>query len=542
MALGQTWSKRDRKDAPADGYDVIVIGSGMGGMTTAATLAKTGKRVLVLEQHYVPGGFTHAFTRKKGKKKWEWDVGVHAVGEVTKRSMPGRILAGLTNDRLEWSSLGPVYDEFHFPDDFHIDFPDNPKQFRQNLVDAFPEEEEAIDEYLRLVREISGEMRAYYLARLAPKGFRRLSSMVVARKAQEYFEQTTKDALDKITRNEKLKAVLCSQWGYQGVTPSRSSLAMQALVTRHFWWGGYYPVGGSHRIAEELLGTVAEAGGWTRVSTSVEQILIEDGAVAGVKLDNGEEVRCKKVVSAVGVSATAERLLPEDYRPEWAREVSKLEPAPAHVCLYMGFEGDITKAGAGPANKWFYQSWDMELDAWRVDPEQEEFPIADCLYCSFPSLKDPLHDPGPDMLHTGEVVTFVPWSVFEPWAGTRWKKRGAEYDAFKKRLEETLLEQFLSHMPELRPMLAFAELGTPVSTDHFVRPRGGSIYGLEATPKRFRNRWLRPKSPVPGLFFSGSEVSAVGVIGAMMGGVLGAVAADPVGSVRVLSRYARARG
>src|SRR5688500_9608544 len=115
------WSKR----GPDGPWDAVVIGSGMGGMTSAALLARLGKRVLVLEQHYVSGGFTHVF-RRKG---YTWDVGVHAVGEVTTRSMPGRILADLTGGSLKWTSLGPVYDRFDFPGGFRVDFPDTPEQF-----------------------------------------------------------------------------------------------------------------------------------------------------------------------------------------------------------------------------------------------------------------------------------------------------------------------------------------------------------------------------------------------------------------------------
>ena len=118
----------------------------MGGMTAAAMLAKLGKKVLVVEQHYVPGGYTHTFKRKSFYGMW-----VFMVGEVTRHSLTGRLLEHLTDGRLEWTS-GPVYDEFYYPDGFRIDFPDNPKQFRQNLIDAFPEEEEAIDNYLTCVR------------------------------------------------------------------------------------------------------------------------------------------------------------------------------------------------------------------------------------------------------------------------------------------------------------------------------------------------------------------------------------------------------
>jgi all-trans-retinol 13,14-reductase len=93
-------------------------------------------------------------------------------------------------------------------------------------------------------------------------------------------------------------------------------------------------------------------------------------------------------------------------------------------------------------------------------------------------------------------------------------------------------------MPELAAMIRYVEMSTPLSTDNFCRPVAGSIYGLEPTPERFRCTWLRPRSPIDGLFFSGSEVAAVGVIGAMMGGVLAAIAAEPIAVMKHLRRHA----
>lgn len=520
----KAWDKRG-KDGP---WDDIVIGSGMGGMTCAALLSKLGRRVLVIEQHYVPGGFTHMFNRPG----YSWDVGVHAVGEVTRHSMTGRVLAALTDGELTWESLGPVYDEFHFPGDFRIDFPDRPDQFRENLVAAFPDDVPAIDAYLARVREVAKSMKGYYLARAAPSAVAPAADWLFAKKARAAFEERTADVLAGLTDNPRLRAVLASQWGYYGSLPSRSSFAIQALVTKHFLHGGYYPVGGARRIAETLLGTVARAGGWTRISTDVERILIEGGRAVGVRVaKTGEEIRAKRVISAAGIMSTVARLLPPEYRDRlWAREIAELTPAPAHVCLYLGFEGDIRVAGASAANKWFYETWDTEVEGWSVAANADagagaEAPI---LYCSFPSLKDPEHDPGDAIRHTGEVVTFVPWESFEAWSGTRWKKRGGDYEAFKADLQERLLAQFLRHMPGLRDMIRVAELSTPLSTENFTRPMEGSIYGIEPTPERFACRWLRPRSPIDGLFFAGSEVVSVGVMGAMMGGVLAAVACEPI--------------
>ena len=515
--------------APAQ-WDAVVIGSGMGGMTCAATLAALGQRVLVLEQHYVPGGFTHTFRRKR----YEWDVGVHAVGEVTSRSMPGRLLDALSRGALQWSSLGPVYDAFDFPDGLRIGFPDNPRAFRDLLVAHFPGEQRAIDGYLERVRDVAAAMRTYYLARLAPARMHALTNMFT-RTAQRAFAETCEPALARLTGDGRLRTVLAAQWAYHGATPRRASFAIQALVTKHFLWGGYFPVGGSSAIASALLKTVADAGGYTRITADVASIVLERGAAVGVRLADGEEIRARRVVSAAGILSTVQRLLPpEAAESRWAASIRALPPGPAHVCLYLGLRGgDIRAAGAGAHNQWFYNTWDHETDFWDIrDPDR--LPDAPVLYCSFPSLKDPKHDPGPEQRHTAEVVTFVPWDRFSGWLGTRWRRRGADYERLKAALQASLLEQLLRRMPGLRPFVDHVELSTPLSTDTFARPIQGSIYGLLPTPERFANPYLRPRSPIPGLFFAGSEVATVGVIGAMMGGALAAAAIDPVGAARLL--------
>jgi len=527
-ARNKPWSKK----IPEGPWDDIVIGSGMGGMTTAALLSKLGRRVLVLEQHYVPGGFTHTFKRPG----YEWDVGVHAVGEVTDRSMTGRLLTLLTDGALEWASLGEVYDEFYFPDGFRIDFPDSPTQFRESLLQAFPAEERAIDGYLRRVREVAGGMKRYYLARTLPQRFAPLADGFFAADAQRYLEMNTAEVVAELTDDPRLRSIFTAQWGYYGSAPSRSSFAMQALVVKHFMWGGYYPVGGSGRIAHTLLNTVSKAGGWTCIATDVAQILIENNRAVGVELQNGEQIRAKRIFSAAGVASTVRRLLPAEQQAQsWARSIDALAPAAAHVCLYLGFKGDIRSAGCGSANKWFYDTWSCEDDTWNVRHDGD-VPAAPVLYTSFPSLKDPLYEPGDEQRHTGEVVTFAPWASFAPWRDERWRKRGPDYESFKERLQAQLLAQITSKLPELAPMVDYAELSTPISTDHFCRPMRGSIYGLEPTPERFRNSWLRPRSPIDGLFFSGSEITSVGVIGAMMGGVLATVAAEPIRMLRLLRK------
>jgi all-trans-retinol 13,14-reductase len=516
---------------PEGPWDYLVIGSGMGGMSAAALLAKLGRRVLILEQHYVPGGYTHTFQRKG----WTWDVGVHAVGEVGEGSATGRLLKFLTDGQLEWASLGQAYDEFYYPDGVRVDFPDSQAQFVANLKAVFPDEAADIDRYMARVRAAAKTMKGFYAARALPSWLAGIAQRFMAPKANDLISTRTADVLADVTANPRLRTVLAGQWGYYGVTPSRSCFGIHALVTRHYFHGGFYPVGGSARIADSLLRAVAAAGGWTRVKADVERIIIERGRACGVQLRSGETIRAKRVISAAGALNTVRHLLPKATMADrWASSLDQLTPSPAYLCLNLGFHGDIRTAGASSANKWFYETWDGEAHAWDVQDPHSEAPV---LYTSFPSLKDPLHEPGPEQRHTGEVVTFVPYDAFARWQDERWMHRGPDYEAFKADITARMLRQLYRHMPELEPMVAYAELSTPLSAEHFVKAPRGAIYGLEPTPERFANPWLRPQTPVRDLYLTGSDVASGGVMGAFAGAVLSVIAAEPLDALSLLRRH-----
>ena len=128
-----------------DHYDVIMIGSGIGCLSAAAILSKEGKKVLVLERHYTAGGFTHVFKRRG----YEWDVGIHYIGEVQRKNSAIRLLFDyITNSKLKWADMGEVYDRVVIGKNKY-DFVKGVNNFKNKIVEYFPQEEASIDKYIK---------------------------------------------------------------------------------------------------------------------------------------------------------------------------------------------------------------------------------------------------------------------------------------------------------------------------------------------------------------------------------------------------------
>jgi all-trans-retinol 13,14-reductase len=190
----------------------------------------------------------------------------------------------------------------------------------------------------------------------------------------------------------------------------------------------------------------------------------------------------------------------------------------AHLCLYLGFEETPEALDLPKHNLWIYPNDDYEQtihDSLR-DPEAA-LPM---VYVSFPAAKDPdfaRRHPG---RATVDVITAAPYTWFEQWEGSRWKHRDAEYDAFKARLAERMMQALFEQMPQLRDKVAYFEISTPLTTAHFAGYRHGELYGLDHTPQRFRQGFLKPATPIPGLYLTGQDIVSCGVAGALFGGVL----------------------
>lgn len=502
-------------------YDAIFIGSGIGSLTGAAILAKEGMRVLVLEQHYTPGGYTHVF-RRKG---YEWDVGIHYIGEMQReQSAMYKLFDYITDGNLKWADMGEVYDRIYLGDKPY-DLVKGIEPFKNQLKTYFPEEAGAIDVYVDLIFKAGRTVGPFYMNKALPPLVSRIIGPFLSRGFHKYSDQTTYEVLSKLTSNEDLIRVLSGQYGDYGLPPKKSSFSMHATVVRHYFDGGSYPVGGSSQIVRTIEPLIEASGGMILVKAPVKEVTIDKNRAIGVELEDGKKISAKQVISGTGVATTFKKLLPTHIvRQHKLREhLTQVKPSACHVCLYLGLEGTPEELRLPKTNYWLYPEngdHDTCVDSYLKNPE-EDFPV---VYISFPASKDPdfqIRYPGKSTI---DIITLVPYELFGRWEGSVWMNRGQEYEELKERLTERLIDKLMEHFPHLNAKIKHKELSTPLSTSFFTRYEKGEIYGLDHSPSRFRQKFLQPRTPVKDFYLTGQDIVTAGVGGALFSGLLTASA------------------
>lgn len=501
-------------------FDAIVIGSGLGGLTTASILARFGKKVAIFEKHDVPGGFTHTFKRRG----YEWDVGVHYVGQMGEpEALMRKLFDYVTDGKLEWAPMGDVYDRMIVEGETY-DFVRGRENLIARLISRFPEEEKGIRGYFARVDKVNRSMGLFFGERSMPWLLSRTVGWLMRRSTLKQARRTTLEVIRELTSNPRLIAVLCSQCGDYGLAPGKSSFAIHAALVAHYLDGGNYPVGGAGRIAETLIEGIEQHGGKLVLDAGVKRILVKDGRAAGIELENGEKVFGSKIVSNAGAFNTFRRLWPREVPlpDEIDQGLKKIRPSIAHVCLYVGLNASDEALNLPKNNVWVYESSDFDGEYARLSEGCSFRPMV--TYISFPSAKDPAWAAKRPGRATIQVIAPCRFDWVEKWQNQPWRKRDAEYNEMKMQWEKVLLEKLISVVPQIEPHVDFCEVSTPLSTKHFSDYQHGEIYGLEHTPERMSARWLRAHTPLKNLYLTGQDLLMVGVGGALFSGVVTSVA------------------
>ena len=465
-------------------YDVIVIGAGIGGLSTAALLAKAGKSVLLVERHDRPGGYAHGFKRRG----FHFDSGVHLVSGCGSEgyrngSVIHKICRALGIDPQAIFIPIPAYARAVFPE-FETPLHSGEDAFITGLSERFPEEKDRLLALLRLCRVLAEEamVAEEILAqgRSAP-----ISPALALANLFRYRRTTLAEALDEFLVDARLKSACAALWPYLGLPPSKLSfLYWAAMIAGYTYEGGYYCQGSFQTYANLLAAAVQEHGGEVLLNASVRRICVEQGKVCGIILENGQVIRAETVVSNIDARQTADLLIGREHLPEGHCEgLEKLTSSLSVFVSYVATDLQLAEQ-AHSHESFFFDSFDHEAGYALTCAGRSNWFSA-----TLPSLADP--SLAPEGQHILLLTTLCPFQI-----GLSWRQA-------KQGFQQRLLQQAERHFPGLNDHLLWVESGSPRTLERFTLNHQGAAYGYAPSPDQIGPNRPGVRGVLPGLYHTG---------------------------------------
>jgi phytoene dehydrogenase-like protein len=502
-------------------FDAIVIGSGAGGLTAAVALARAGMKVIVFEQHYLPGGWCHSFTLEG----YQFSPGVHYIGALHPGGTMRAIYEGLeVAEDLTFLELNPDgFDHIQIGAE-RFDIPAGKERYAERLKARFPSEAKGIDAYLDMVDVLSRQLLS---GGLRPKSLtEKLTLPWRLRTLLRYGFSPLDRVLDKFTKDPLLRAILSMQAGDHGMPPSTAPTALHASVQGHYFDGAWYPKGGAKAIPRAFIRQLRLHGGAIKVRAPVARILFDGEGrsqkAIGVALQDGTEVRAPLVISNADPHMTFEQLVGRDRLPPRLRR--KLDGTRYSIsCLSLFYVTDLDMAAAGfdSGNYWFSRTPDIEA-VYRMATTgtlatNQQLPGT---FVTVTTLKD--RSKRSDGLHTMESFCFLPYDAFRRWAQSEYGDRPGDYLQMKEHFTGLMLDTIEEVVPGIRERIVFSSLGTPLTNSHYVAATRGNLYGIEKSRDQVGPFAYPVRTGIEGLLMCGASTLGHGVAGATLSGLAAA--------------------
>ena len=460
----------------ADAYDIIVIGAGIGGLTAAATLAKEGQRVLVLEQAEAAGGYAHAFQRGP----YTFDPAVHVFPQGHEGALPDALLRYLgVRDRCEMipfeHNYSAVYPDMTVHTPFGID------EYIEAHQELFPAEADAIDRFVRLCRTV------HWQAHNMPPQLAFTNMGEAAKVSPELFKYLRAplgELIEEYFTDERLKAVIAAIWPYPGAPPSRLSFVTFATTLSVYLDGAFYCRGSFESLVQAFVAALKAHGGELELGSLVSSVSLDNGRATGVELADGRRMDGRVVISNADAKRTFEEMVgPDHLPPRFVKRLSRMKPSLSAVILFLGTTLDMESDEL--AHEVFrYRHYDQE----KVHEDIREGRPGGT-WASIPTRLDP--GLAPDGEHSVILSSMAQYDIGRPW--------DEAIDGFV----EQLLDDFEDVFPGLRESITFREVATPLSMERFCLNHKGAAYAWENTPAQTGGARSPHVTPIEGLFLSG---------------------------------------
>ncbi|HYA73012.1 MAG TPA: NAD(P)/FAD-dependent oxidoreductase, partial [Roseiarcus sp.] len=489
--------------------DVAVVGAGIGGLTAAALLADAGLKVAVFEAHVVAGGYCHTFLRKARHQGqpclYRFDAGPHDFSGLS----PGGALTSTLQrlglaDALDWRRLDHSY---RLPG-LVVDVPRDWRDYVALLGRLFPRDAAGFAPLFTEIRAIFDAMQATGRDHGGiPGSPRGVDAMLAfAREhplAVRWLDRPFDELVARHIGDPEARRVIGALTGY--VSDGRETLtcAQMAPLFGYYFHGGYYPAGGSGRLADALVEAIEARGGEVRLKTRVARILVVQGRAAGLELADGTRVAAGAVVSNADLKRTFLELVdPQLLARDFRARIDAAEPAPSAFMVHLGV--DYIPEGRPAIHLHGENSVGVEILS-KVDPSAAP--------------------PGHSTIGLIKLLTHaeaLKW--FPPEGGEDWKawRFSSEYEERKRALGDSLIAAAETVLPGLSKHIVYRSEASPVTYARYDLASAGAIYGVTRSA-----RLKGAKSPIPGLVVAGAATHGPGVEAVVISGASAAEALVP---------------
>lgn len=476
----------------------IIIGAGLGGLSSGAVLARHGFRVAVLEQAAYAGGCLQTFMRNGLK----FETGMHFIGSAGRGELLDSLLRFLNiRDGLELHELDRDGYEIVTYKGQDFRFRNGRDEFVEGLAEYFPRQKDNLARYMDTIFKAS--------AASSVESFNPARAMDT--NDMEWHTRSVDSVIDGITDDPDLREILAGNQplyaGMKGHTP----FALHAFITSFYNRSAWRIAGGSDRIASLLAGQITAAGGSVMTGCKAVEIVCDDSRAVGVRfMQNGvEQILCSDfVVSTIHPALTVDMVHSPLFRPAYKKRIQQIPDTIGVFELYLKFKTDTVPYMN--ANRFVYNSGSV----WGCDSyTTDDWPRGYLYMHQWPQG-------GSRFADAGVILAYMRNDELAAWSHTQTGRRGNDYSEFKKRKAERLLAVAAKRFPELRDGLERYYTSTPLTYRDYTGAVGGGLYGIAKDVELGQSGRVSYRTRAGNLFLAGQSVNSHGILGVLVGSLV----------------------